>query len=293
MSAGSSIVIVSYNAGDYLRRCLVSIDAHTPGAEVIVVDNASHDGTPEMVAEAFPHVTLVRRTTNAGFSTGANEGLRRARGEHLMLLNPDAELTSDALTSMIAYLREHPNAGILGPRVEDSDGSLQLSCRAFPDLGTALFNRYSLLTRLLPGNRFSSRYLMTGFDHRSIRDVDWLSAACWLMPRRAYETIGPLDEGYFWTLEDVDYCQRAHRAGLGVVYFPQVTVRHHIGRSAATVATRAIVARHRGMARYYRAYLRPRSRLAPLADAAALSAIGARCAAQLAFHRLRERLARD
>lgn len=289
-----SVVVVSYNGRDLLRRCLASIYQQTRDVafEVIVVDNASQDGTPEMVMSEFPQVRLVRRDSNAGFAAGANQGLGLARGEALFLLNPDTELESNILPPMLAYLREHADIAVLAPKLLDADGSLQLSCRSFPGFSTAFFNRYSLLTRLFRNNRLSKRYLMADFDHNRIADVDWVSGACWLVPRSTCEKIGPLDEGYFWSIEDVDYCQRAHRAGLRVVYFPQVSIRHHIGGSAATLASRTITERHRSMWRYYRAYLRPETAAArPLVDGLVALGILLRCGAQLASHNLRRALA--
>ena len=146
---------------------------------MIVVDNASQDDTPEMVLAEFPQVTLVRRSSNDGFARAVNQGIGLARGTAFLILNPDTEITGNMLPPMLAYQREHPTIGILAPKLLNTDGSIQLSCRAFPGLSAALFNRYSLLTRLLPGNRFSKRYLMTDFDHDAITDVDWASAACW------------------------------------------------------------------------------------------------------------------
>lgn len=256
-----SYVIVSYNGREFLRRCLASLYEHTRDVEfeVVVVDNASLDGTPEMVAAEFPQVTLVRRPDNAGFAHGVNEGLERARGDAFLLVNPDTQFNQNVVSPLLAYQRDHPDIGILAPRLLDADGTLQLSCRAFPGFNTALFNRYSLLTRLFGNNRFSRRYLMTDFDHTEVADVDWASAACWLLPKRAMEKIGPLDEGYFWTIEDVDYCQRVHRAAMRVVYYPEVEIVHHIGGSSGSLPSRAIIARHHGMWRYYKAYLRPRN----------------------------------
>ena len=285
-----SIVIVSYNGREHLRRCLMSIFERTQDVsfEVIVADNASSDGTPEMVVAEFPQVTLVRRSTNAGFAYAANQGIAIARGRTFFLLNPDAELLGNALPPMLAYLDGQPDIAILAPKLLDPDGSLQLSCRAFPGFSTALFNRNSPLTRLFGRNRFSTRYLMTDFDHGETSDVDWASAACWLLPRLAYEKIGPLDEGYFWTSEDVDYCQRAHRAGLRVVYFPEITIQHHIGRSAATLPYRTTIERHRGMWRYYRSYLRPHGKIARLlVDSFVWTGIQSRCAFHLAASGLR------
>ena len=288
-----SIVIVSYNGRDYLRRCLASIVERTRDVEyeLIVVDNASRDGTPDMVAAEFPHVTLVRRSTNGGFACGVNEGLRRARGEAFLLLNPDSEITDNVLPPMLSYLRSHPDAGILAPRLLDIDGSLQLSCRAFPGFATALFNRYSLATKLFRRNPLSRRYLMADFGHDRIADVDWVTGACWMLPRRAYDAIGPLDEGYFWSIEDVDCCQRAHRAGLRVVYFPEVAVVHHIGKSAAALPTSSIMARHRGMWRYYASYLRPRlPGVRQLLDSAVLLGIALRAGTQIAAQGARRAL---
>lgn len=288
-----SITIVSYNGRDFLRRCLTSIYRHTQDIqfEVIVVDNASQDGTPEMVLSEFPKVTLIRRSSNAGFAYGTNQGIAVARGQAILVINPDTELTDNVLPPMLAYLADNEDIGIVAPKLLNTDGGLQLSCRAFPTFGTAFFNRYSLLTRLRPNNRFSSHYLMTDFDHESIADVDWASAACWLVPRHTFERVGPLDEGYFWSIEDVDYCQRVHRAGLRVVYFPEVSVVHHIGASSETLANRTVIERHRGMWRYYRAYLRPESSLAaPLTDIAVRTGTWLRCGAQLAGQNLRRAL---
>jgi GT2 family glycosyltransferase len=254
-----SIIIVSFNGRDLLRECLSSIYSSVTETnfEVIVVDNASEDGTPEMVIAEFPKTTLIRRSSNAGFAYAVNEGVAVSRCPYILLLNPDTRLTNDPLPSMIGYLEEHQDIAVLAPKLLDSDGSLQLSCRAFPQYSTALFNRNSLLTRFFGRNRFSQHYLMTGFKHDVISDVDWASAACWLLPKLAMEKIGPLDEGYFWTIEDVDFCQRVHRAGMRVVYYPDVEITHHIGGSSKSAATRAITERHRGMWRYYKAYLRP------------------------------------
>lgn len=284
-----SIIIVSYNGRDYLRRCLTSIYEHTRDIEyeVIVIDNASADGSPDMVAAEFPQAKLVRRATNGGFATGVNEGLHIARGEAFFILNPDSEITANILPPMLRYLRAHDDIAVLAPKLVDTDGTLQLSCRAFPGFATALFNRYSLATKLFRNNRLSRGYLMADFDHSRIADVDWVSGAAWLMPHPAYEAVGPLDEAYFWSIEDVDYCQRAHRAGLRVVYFPEATVVHHIGRSAAAAPARPIIARHRGMWHYYRSYLRPGTPLLRQAvDAAVLAGVVLRATAQLAGTRV-------
>jgi hypothetical protein len=280
-----SIIIVSYNGRDYLRRCLRSILEHTRELdyEVLVVDNASRDGSAAMVTAEFPTVRLVRHSRNAGLSKALNDGIRLSSGDTVVLLNPDVELQDHAFLPMARYLGEHPDVGILGPRILDEDGSLQLSCRRFPTFSVVFFNRYSLLTRLLPRNRLSSRYLMTDFDHGRVTEVDWLSLACWMTPRRLFDEVGLLDEGYFLYNEDVDFCQRVHRAGRKVVYFPDVSLLHHIGGSTSSVPNRSVIERHRSMWRYYRKYMRR----GLLLDAPVLAGIVFRCAYTLAFNNAR------
>jgi hypothetical protein len=280
-----SIIIVSYNGRDYLRRCLRSILEHTQGLEyeVTVVDNASQDGSAGMVAAEFPSVRLVRHSANAGLSKALNEGIRLASGEMVVLLNPDTELRDNVFPVMARYLVEHPEVGILGPRILDEDGSLQLSCRRFPSFSVVFFNRYSLLTRLFPRNPLSARYLMTDFDHSRISEVDWLSLACWMAPRRLFDEVGLLDEGYFLYNEDVDFCRRVHRAGRKAVYFPEVSVAHQIGASTSSLPNRSVIERHRSMWRYYRKHMRR----GLLLDAPVLGGITLRCAYTLAFNNAR------
>jgi N-acetylglucosaminyl-diphospho-decaprenol L-rhamnosyltransferase len=280
-----SIVIVSYNGRDHLRRCLQSLADHpsTVEREIIVVDNDSRDGSAPMVASEFPDVMLLRQPHNVGFAAGANRGAKEASGEAVVLLNPDSEIEADPFAPMLAYLRQHGDAGIVAPRLLNPDGSLQLSCRSFPSFSVALFNRYSLLTRIIPGNRFSRRYLLSDWKHDSIRDVDWVSGACLMIQRSLFEQIGLLDESYFMYIEDVDLCQRVHQAGYKVVYYPDVSVIHHIGRSSRTLPTRSILARHRSMWHYYKKYLRKNF----VVDLAVAGGIAARCGWLLLANQLR------
>jgi GT2 family glycosyltransferase len=284
-----SVVIVSFNARDYLQRCLGSLFEHTAGItyEAIVVDNASWDGSAQMVESDFPQVALVRCPANQGFAAACNRGVGQASGEFILLLNPDTEIADNAFAPMVAHCRQQPQIGILGPRLLNSDGSLQLSCRRFPSHLTGLFNRQSILTRLFPDNRFSTRYLMSDWNHDSIAEVDWLSGACMLLRRQMLDEIGPLDEGFFMYIEDVDICYRAHQGGYRVVYFPQAVVTHHIGRSSDTLPNRSILQWHRSMWRYYRKHMRTNL----VVDALTLAGIGARGAYQLMLQNGRRLLA--
>ncbi len=283
-----SVVIVSYNGREHLRRCLDSLLAHPPAVEreVIVVDNDSDDGSADMVASDFPSVGLLRMSRNLGFAAGANRGIEGATGEAIVLLNPDSEIGADPFAPLLAYLHEHEDVGIVAPRLLNSDGSLQLSCRGFPTFSAALFNRYSLLTRLFPRNRYSARYLLTDWRHDSISKVDWVSGACLMIRRSLLERIGLLDEGYFMYIEDVDLCQRVHRAGMRVVYFPETSVVHHIGKSSRTLAARSILARHRSMWHYYKKYLQKNA----LIDVAVAGGITTRCGYLLLGNQLKRTL---
>lgn len=275
-----TVVIVNFNSLAYVRRCLASLrDGGARGVawDVVVVDNASAEPGVAALAAEFDNVRVIRRTTNGGFAAGANTGIRAADAPAVLLINPDAVAMPGAVAALRDYLAAHPDAGIVAPRIEDPDGTLQLSCRRFPTFWAALFNRYSALTRLLPGNHRSADYLMTDWDHRSTRDVDWVSGAAMLIPRAALDRVGLFDEGYFFAIEDVDLCRRMHDAGLRVVYHPAATVRHRIGGSSRTSPVRVVFARHRGMWRYYKQHLRGGA----LLDLLTATGIALRCAMQL------------
>jgi GT2 family glycosyltransferase len=272
-----SAVIVTYDSIAQVPACLDSLRAHCPDVEVVVVDNASADGTPAMIERTYPWVRLITRTSNEGLSAGVDEGVAASTGAYVAPLNPDVHFDRDVLGPLAAYLREHPDTGVVAPKLLDDDGTLQLSCRAFPGYSTALFNRYSILTRLFPKNRASSSYLMTDFDHHTTRDVDWVSGAAMMSPRAVFDRLGGWDPGFFLFNEDVDFCHRVHDAGLRVVYYPEVSVYHRIGISKSA-APRVIVERHKSMWRYYRKHLRSNVAM----DAVTGAGIAARCGLLLA-----------
>jgi GT2 family glycosyltransferase len=183
---------------------------------------------------------------------------------------------------LAAYLRGHPEAGVAAPQILNDDGSLQLSCRAFPGYSTAFFGRYSFLTRLWPGNPVSKRYLMTDFDHASEREVDWASGAAMMFTRAAFERVGGWDASFFLFSEDVDFCKRVHEADLRVMYVPSARVYHTIGISKHPT-TRAVIERHRSMWRYYLKHLRRTW----VQDVFTAPAIAIRCAFALARRAVR------
>jgi GT2 family glycosyltransferase len=245
--------------------------------EVCVVDNASSDQSAAIVRQLYPQVTMISHQRNRGFSAGINTGLRNTRGRYVLWLNPDSELLNGGIAELLQYFSERPQVGIIGPQIINRDRSIQLSCRSFPSYSTALFHRYSLLTRLRPDNRYSQRYLHNGWDHGSAREVDWVSGACMLHRRTVSDQLSGLDEGYFLYAEDVDFCRRANQAGWQVHYHPALRVMHQIGGSSCQVPRRSIVERHRSMWHYYSKHFSRNL----IKDALVGSGITARCLWQL------------
>jgi GT2 family glycosyltransferase len=270
-----SIVILNWNTRDLLRALLSTARNCQPAVscEWIVVDNASTDGSPAMVAEEFPEIRLIRRETNGGFSVGCNTGLRAASGRYLLLLNSDTEIHPGSLETMVEFLDGHPDVGAVGPKLLNPDGSVQASCRTFPGFHTALFHRKSLLTRLFPGNRYSRAYLMADLDRTEPSEVDWVIGAAMMVRSEVIEQVGLLDEDFFMYAEDVDWCWRMRQKGWRILYLPSATLLHHYEKSAARIPLRTNLARHRSMWRFYHKHY---SRGIALLDAATFVGIGLR-----------------
>ncbi|HEY3415350.1 MAG TPA: glycosyltransferase family 2 protein [Armatimonadota bacterium] len=253
-----SISIVNWNTRDDLRRCLASLPGGAPATplEIIVVDNGSRDGTAEMVTAEFPQVQVIRNTENVGFAHANNQAIRASQGDYVLLLNPDTVVHPAALDQFVAAMEAHPRAGIGGAHLLNGDGSLQYSCRRFPSFTAGLF-RNSFLGRLFPKNAMVRDYLMTDFDHASIREVDWVSGAALCIRRATLEQIGPLDETFFMYFEDVDWCYRAHQTGWEVRYFPEPRITHLIGKSSDQAIAAMVRAHHHSMLLFYRKHYNP------------------------------------
>ena len=271
-----SVIIVNYKARDLLLECLAALapDLSHLEAETVMVDNDSRDGAVEAVAGRFPGVHVIANAENVGYGRAVNQGIRATRGEFVLVTNPDCEPRPGAVRSLLDYLRAHPRVAIVGPSLLREDGAVEHSARGFPDHFTFLFNRYSLLTRLFPNNRFSRRYLLSDWDRRSEREVDWLSGAFMMVRRTAIDQVGGFDEAFFMFNEDVDWCRRMKQAGWANVVVPGAKVLHHVGASRSRVAPRVIVERHRGMIHYFHKHHPTNPVLRALADALIMARAG-------------------
>ena len=250
-----TVIIVSWNVHDLLRRCLRTL---TPAlslggrqSEVIVVDNASTDGSPEMVAAEFPWVQLIRNAENRGFTAANNQGLAVSQGRALLLLNPDTEVVGEALATMVEYMETHPHVGALGPQLRYPDGSLQSSRRRFPTLATALVES-TVVQEWWHDNRVMRRYFMADTPDDAVQPVDWVVGACLMVRREAFEQVGGLDEGYFMYSEEMDWCHRIKDAGWEVIYLPTATVIHHEGKSSEQVVPARHIYFQSSKVRYFR-----------------------------------------
>ncbi len=233
MSIVVSVIIVNLNGKQLLASCLPSIyeKSSSIAKEIIVVDNNSADGSIEWLKKNYPDVAIIQNKDNKGFSRANNQGIRKAKGKYLLLLNNDTEFLNDALTPAVRFMEDNPSIGICGLKLLNPDRSIQYSCRSFPSFSTSLFNRYSFLTRLFPDNMFTRQYLKTDFNHQAIAEVDWVSGAAMLLRRGTLDDIGLLDESFFMYSEDVDLCYRAWQNNWQVVYYPESKIIHYIGQT--------------------------------------------------------------
>jgi GT2 family glycosyltransferase len=247
-----SVVIVGWNARHYLELCLESLAEAPPSrtTEILVVDNASSDGSAEMIEARFPHVKVIRSTENLGFAKGNNVGIRQCRGRYIALVNPDVIVLPGCLDALADFLDQNPKVGNVGPRVLNPDGTLQSTCRRFP----TLWNNFCEATGLASafrGSRFFAGQHMFFFPHDRTLAVDVLVGCFSMVRREAFEAVGLLDEGLFVYGDDVDWCRRCWNAGWEVVFYPGAQAIHDRGRITAPYPVRFAVAQQRSMIHYW------------------------------------------
>jgi GT2 family glycosyltransferase/lipopolysaccharide/colanic/teichoic acid biosynthesis glycosyltransferase len=248
-----AIVIVSYNTRTLIRRCLESLRAFPPRSafEVLVVDNASRDGSVDMLRNEFPWVRVLANARNLGYSAAVNQGIESTGTEYVLVLNPDIVVREHALDHLLDFMDAHPDAGLAAAKLLNTDGTLQHSCRGFYT-PTTLVMRRTPLGRLFPNHPVVRRHLMLDYDHAAPRSVDWVIGACMLVRRTAIQAVGGMDERFFLYFEDVDWCFRMGRQGWKVWYVPQSEMVHeHRRDSARPKLSRSFWAHLGSMLRYY------------------------------------------
>jgi N-acetylglucosaminyl-diphospho-decaprenol L-rhamnosyltransferase len=242
-----SAVIVSYNVRDLLLKCIASLRADGV-AHIVVVDNASKDGSAEAARRADPGIDVVALDENLGFGSGANRGVARTSSPYVVILNPDLEVEPGATKALVDVLDRMPDVAVVAPRIETPDGRLYPSVRTFPDMVDAA--GHAFLHFVWRSNPFSRRYKMLDWDHAAACDVDWVAGTHLVVRRTAWDAVGGFDEAFFMYLEDVDLCWRLQRAGWRVRYEPEARVVHAIGRSTDQTPYRMIAEHHRSLLRY-------------------------------------------
>lgn len=267
-----SVIVVSWNTCELLRQCLRSI-VDEPGVrvvaanglpdvpaaagalavEVVVVDNASDDGSAEMIRAEFPQAQLILNRGNAGFAAANNQAIAQARGQVLFLLNPDAYLLPGALTGLVRFLTEHPEAAAAGPNVLNPDGTWQAAAFRFPTLWD-LFCEAVFLSVLWPRSPLFSRKELGGFHRDAAREVDWVQGCALAVRRPVWDSVGPFDEGYWMYVEELDWCRRAKGMGYRIFFTPDAQVVHYGKRSVARARASVLPLGFRSHFRYYRKF---------------------------------------
>jgi len=234
-----TVIIVSWNTREILRECLHSVqeNAGAVECEIVVVDNASADGSAPMVARDFPHVRLIANAENRGFAAANNQGMALARGRYVLLLNSDTVVLDRALEKTVAFAAAHPRAAVVGCRVLNPDHTLQNTCFMFPSALNLLL-AFTYGYKLFPRSRFWGREFMTYWDRDDIRPVDVVSGCYMLVRREAIEQVGRMDEAFFLYAEETDWCYRFRRAGWDVLFTPAAGIIHLGGASSRQVGSK-------------------------------------------------------
>jgi GT2 family glycosyltransferase len=248
-----SIVIVTWNCKAHAEECLMSLAAQKTdlNVEVIVVDNASVDGTPDFIEGRFPSVRLIRSDTNLGFARANNVGIERTTGTYICLINPDVNVAPDCLQKMHAYMQEHPSIGLLGPKMLCADRTVGRSTMRFPSLWNS-FCRAVALDCIVQRSSLFGGFMMRDFAHDHTREVDVLNGWFWMTRRNALEEVGVLDNQLFMYGDDLDWSRRFHKAEWKVVFFAEAEAVHYGGGTTARARIPFYIAMQRANLQYWK-----------------------------------------
>ncbi len=244
-----TVAVINHNTKKHLKECLLSILNQEIKTEVVVVDNASTDGSQKMVSEEFSSIQLIQNKRNLGFSRAVNQVMSKNNRGYIFILNSDTKLKKNCLTILLKFMEKEKRAGVVGPKILNEDGSLQFSRRHFPSLVDATFHAF--LGNVFPNNLFSRRYKMAGANQEKTQKVDWLSGAAMFIRLNAAHEIGLFDEGYFMFVEDMDFCFRLWQKKWQVYYHPQAEIIHYVGGSASQKPIFNIIEHQKSIWRFY------------------------------------------
>lgn len=254
---GLDIIIVNYNSTAYLLECLRSIYMSlgtTIAANVYVFDNASEDNV-NLLKQKFPQVFLSKNRRNIGFAKAVNYSISKTGAPNILLLNPDTLVGKNFFKSMLDFMETNPDVGIAGPKIYESDGTIQGSARSFPTLMTAFFGRNSLMTKFFPDNRLTRKNILNCADNGDTPiNVDWLSGACMMVRRKAVDAVGLLDENFFMYWEDADWCRRMIQKDWRVVYYPEASIIHFSGKSSDRNLIKSVIEFHKSAYYLFKKY---------------------------------------
>jgi GT2 family glycosyltransferase len=267
------IVIVNHNSTDDLMLCLRSIydSLGDIPATVFIQDNASDDDV-DRLHSTFPQAVVSKNRDNIGFAGAVNKGLAQSAAPYVVIINPDTIVQEGCFEGILEYMEKNTDVGVLGPRILDTDGTIQGSARTFPTPFTGLFGRNTGLTKWFPNNPITRANMFTSRSHGKMpMDVDWVSGACMVVRRRAIDEVGLMDTRFFLYWEDADWCRRMWQKGWKVVYYPASTVVHSVGTSSSTKPARSLVEFHKSCYRLFDKYNRTSLKLINPLVAAALA----------------------
>ncbi|MFH1458889.1 MAG: glycosyltransferase family 2 protein [Candidatus Omnitrophota bacterium] len=250
-----SIIIVNYNTGELLVRCVESAlnKFNYLQDEIIIIDNASTDQSLvklKALARAASSIEIIKNSQNQGFAAGVNQGIKRAKGNYIVLLNPDAQLKGSVLENLKKVLTDNPQAGCCGPKLINQDLSLQMSVHSYPKLLDIIFDK-THLAYFFPKSKILTRFQMSYWNHEQMREVDWMSGACLMVRKTVIENIGLLDERFFMFCEDIDLCLRIKQAGWKNIYVPDACVLHLKGKSSPQLEGKAPVVSWVSLVKYW------------------------------------------
>ena len=229
-----SVVVVNYRTENFLPACLESLKkaASSASIDLVLIDNSKGRGAAEILKQYFPDAKLIENERNAGYAKAVNQGVGVSNSEFVFVVNPDTVAKEGSLDELVGFMREYPDAGIVGPKLVNPDGTTQLSCRRFYTMKTILLRR-TFLGKMFKNSASVKRHLMQEWDHNSTREVDWVMGAAMMVRKAAISEVGPMDERFFLYFEDVDWCYRMRTLGWKVYYFPSSELVHHYRRQSA------------------------------------------------------------